>query len=153
MVMERFRPQDFTPRQYFPTVGESTVPDAWPIAYEDLEAYYAEAERLYRVRGSLDPLFRHQPLMRPPDATAKEVFYLEELAKCRLHPYRFHYACESLPGCTACTGTICARDCRNGAEKSCLRPALELHDAQILPDCSVTRLTTAGRTIRSAICQ
>src|ERR1044071_1022258 len=27
------------------------VSPAWPISYDDIEPYYAEAERLYRVRG------------------------------------------------------------------------------------------------------
>jgi choline dehydrogenase-like flavoprotein len=152
MVMERFRPQDFEPRQLFPGASESTVPDAWPIQYEDLSAHYAEAEQLYRVRGTPDPLFQDGHLMHPPDATPRELAYLQQLSECGLHPYRFHYACEHVPECEGCTAILCSRDCRNDAEKNCLRPALELHGAHILSDCAVTRLTAAGRAVRTATC-
>lgn len=152
MVMERFRPQDFTPRQFFPGAGESTVPDAWPIQYEDLSAHYALAEQHYRVRGTPDPFFQDSQLMRPPDVTPRELTYLQQLAECGLHPYRFHYACEHVPECEGCTAYLCSRGCRNDAEKICLRPALELHGAHILSDCAVTRLSATGRTVRTARC-
>ena len=38
MVCERFFARDFTPRQNFPDPGDSTVPDAWPVSYEQMAA-------------------------------------------------------------------------------------------------------------------
>ncbi|WP_343577191.1 hypothetical protein [Mycobacterium sp.] len=46
MVCERFFAADFTPRQNFRDPGDSTVPDAWPISYQQLAPWYAEAEAL-----------------------------------------------------------------------------------------------------------
>ena len=34
MVLERFFPQDFTPRRNFPQSGDSSLPESWPIRYE-----------------------------------------------------------------------------------------------------------------------
>ena len=50
-------PADFEPRRYFPDVDASSVPEAWPISYDDLAPFsYQQAETLYRVRGSPDDL-------------------------------------------------------------------------------------------------
>src|SRR5262245_11829979 len=48
-ALYRFRESDFraTPHE----AGESP---AWPITYAELEPYYAEAERMYAVRGTSD---------------------------------------------------------------------------------------------------
>ena len=56
MVCERFFVQDFTPRQNFRDPGDSTVPEAWPITYDQMSPWYAEAEKLLGVRGAPDPL-------------------------------------------------------------------------------------------------
>ncbi|WP_131805754.1 NAD(P)-binding protein, partial [Mycolicibacterium celeriflavum] len=56
MVCERFFQRDFTPRQNFRDVGASTVPDAWPVTYDEMRPWYAAAEKLLGVRGEPDPL-------------------------------------------------------------------------------------------------
>jgi choline dehydrogenase-like flavoprotein len=43
----RLREQDFGEVRHYEGVSPS-----WPIAYQDLEPYYAEAERLYHVHGT-----------------------------------------------------------------------------------------------------
>jgi choline dehydrogenase-like flavoprotein len=152
MVMERFRPEDFEPRQYFPGAEHSTVPEAWPISYKDLEPFYDEAERLYRVRGESDPLFPDkQPCLPPPPATNKERLLLEALAKSGLHPYRFHYACERVPECDGCVGKLCPRHCRNDAHRMCIVPALETYGADLVSDCRVERLECSDRTVTEIV--
>jgi choline dehydrogenase-like flavoprotein len=47
-VLLRYRSQDFAPIAY----REGSTP-GWPFAYEELEAWYTRAEKLYRVRGAL----------------------------------------------------------------------------------------------------
>ncbi|WP_246739557.1 GMC family oxidoreductase [Martelella sp. HB161492] len=47
-VLIRYRRADFSPLAH---MGGTTP--GWPIAYEDLEAYYGRAEQLYAVRGAL----------------------------------------------------------------------------------------------------
>ena len=56
MVCERFFARDFTPRQDFRDPGDSTVPDAWPVTYDQMRPWYAAAEKLLGVRGQPDPL-------------------------------------------------------------------------------------------------
>ena len=48
MVCERFFARDFTPRQNFRDPGDSTVPEAWPVSYDQMRPWYAEAEKLLR---------------------------------------------------------------------------------------------------------
>ena len=56
MALERFFPNHFSPRQCHRAAESSTLPETWPITYEELAPYYETAERLYRVRGNRDPL-------------------------------------------------------------------------------------------------
>src|SRR5215472_13189626 len=53
MVLDRFRPIDLVPGRFSRVAPLATLPEAWPIPYEDLEPYYQEAEVLFRVRGTL----------------------------------------------------------------------------------------------------
>lgn len=152
MVMERFRPDDFEPRRFFPDPGTSTVPDAWPISYADLERYYDEAERLYRVRGTPDPLFPDtQACLPPPPATNKERLILEALVESGLHPYRFHYACERVAECDGCVNRLCHRRCRNDAHRMCIVPAVEGFGADLLSSCRVQRLECSNRTVSAVV--
>jgi choline dehydrogenase-like flavoprotein len=54
-VLERLFPVDFARGATYPGDGGSSLPDAWPISYQDLQPWYESAERLYRVRGGADP--------------------------------------------------------------------------------------------------
>ena len=42
-ALERFFPADFAPGQYHRDATGSTVPERWPITYEDLAPFYAAA--------------------------------------------------------------------------------------------------------------
>ena len=52
-ALPRFRREDFGALE-----SEDGVSPAWPIDYDELEPYYAEAERLFRVHGTAgsDPI-------------------------------------------------------------------------------------------------
>ena len=45
-ILFRLRPRDFGQVRH-----HAGISPAWPLSYEDLEPYYAEAERLYLVHG------------------------------------------------------------------------------------------------------
>ena len=66
MVCERFFARDFTPRQNFADPGDSTVPEAWPVTYEQMQPWYADAEKLLGVRGQPDPLRPEAASICPP---------------------------------------------------------------------------------------
>ncbi len=52
-ALPRFRREDFGALE-----SEDGVSPAWPVGYDELEPYYAEAERLFRVHGTAgtDPI-------------------------------------------------------------------------------------------------
>lgn len=153
MVMDRFRPADLRPRDFAKVPPSTSLPDAWPIQHEDLEPYYREAETLFRIRGTDDPLApTRSPLQPPLRSSETETMVHDALTRNGLHPYRLHYAREHLAGCDGCVAKPCPRDCRNDSARMCIIPALEHHEAQILPDCRVSTLETSGRSVRQAIC-
>jgi choline dehydrogenase-like flavoprotein len=152
-VMDRFRPQDFSPRRFFPEAPDASLPETWPVSYEEMTAFYEQAERLYRVRGTQDPLAPPGPsLLEPPPPSTRESAVFDALEAAGLHPYRIHYALEQAPGCDGCAGRLCPRECRNDAARICLYPALEHYGAKILPNCRAIRLEERARVVEQAIC-
>ncbi len=155
MVMDRFFPEDFTPRRSHPEATDSSLPESWPFSYQALAPYYARAEAQFRVRGSGDPT-RPQvdfSLLEPPPVAGKEQALLEGFQAVGLNPYRIHYACEQVPGCDTCVGAICPKECRNDAGRICLRPALRDFQARILDHCEVLSLEEEGGVVRAAVCR
>jgi choline dehydrogenase-like flavoprotein len=65
-VMMRYRKEDFAEIEF----AEGGISPHWPIAYEDLEPWYGQAEELYQVRGTVgeDPTepFHSNPYPFPP---------------------------------------------------------------------------------------
>ena len=153
-VLDRFRPQDFTPRRFFPDMSDASLPEAWPVSYEEMVPFYERAESLYRVRGTQDPLASTVASLRePPPASERERAVLAALKGAGLHPYRMHSALERVPGCDGCPGMLCPRACRNDAARICLYPALDRHGAKILPNCRAIRFEARGRTVERVICE
>lgn len=155
MAMERFFPSDFTPRRHYPEASDSTLPDAWPITYGELAPYYREAEILYRVRGTRDPLRREEildPLMEPPTLTAGGQQLWSVLENAGLHPYRIPMACEYVSGCQGCQGFLCSHNCKNDAARICLIPAMVDHGAALLDECEVERLNAVADRVTGVEC-
>jgi choline dehydrogenase-like flavoprotein len=153
--LERFNPADFTPRAHHLDVPGTTLPEAWPITYEDLLPYYREAEALYRVRGTDDPLNPdpESPLLAPPPMSERDQALFDSLGQIGLHPYRSHVGLEFVEGCEECGGVICPRDCKNDAGRICLMPALRKHGARLLDQCEVLRLESSGRAVQKVYCR
>jgi choline dehydrogenase-like flavoprotein len=160
MALERFLPEDFRPREKFrgmlDEAAGTTLPEAWPITYDELTPYYAQAERLYGVRGTRDPLRSAEGLEElqsapPLTAASQEVF--DHLRGKGLHPYRLPSACAFQPGCPGCQGFLCARDCKRDSASVCLAPALRNHDAALLDQCRVLRLKAMRDRITGVACR
>jgi choline dehydrogenase-like flavoprotein len=155
MALERFFPEDFTPRRSFAKTEGADLPEAWPFDYEELRPYYRAAEELYRVRGGVDPLrAKHlDPLRESPPLTpaGHELFgFLEAQG---FHPYRLPSACDYVPGCPGCQGFLCAQACKNDSARICLAPALERHGATLLDQCRVTRLEAGQDSVTGVVCR
>lgn len=155
MALERLFPANFTPRAMHPGAEGSSVPEAWPISYEDLAPYYDAAEELYRVRGERDPL-RGAPsgpaLLPPSDVTAPAKALSDFLAGKGLHPYRLPIACDAAAGCQSCQGYLCPKPCKNDSARICLEPAVSRHGAVLLDECEVVKLRASKRGVQLAEC-
>ena len=77
--LPRLREQDFAAVEHM----EGTSP-AWPFSYAELEPYYGEAERIYRVHGKVgeDPTepCRSTPFPIPPWSTSRRAVAESDLA-------------------------------------------------------------------------
>jgi choline dehydrogenase-like flavoprotein len=153
--LERLLPADFKPRANYPEAPDSTLPDAWPISYEELVPYYRRAEMLFRVTGTPDPLNPDPEavLRDPPPLSARDQDLFHSFQELGLHPYRAHAGFEYLPGCEECAAVLCPRGCKNDAGRICLMPALENHGARILADCEVLGFDGMASDVRKVRCR
>jgi choline dehydrogenase-like flavoprotein len=139
------------------------VSPAWPIAYEDLEPYYAEAERLYRVHGEagLDPTepprsggFAHPAVRHEPRIQRLH----DALAARGLRPFPVPLGImidEAAPRksacirCATCDGHPCLLGAKSDAQVVCVDPALEHDNVTLLTRAKAVRLLTdaSGRSV------
>jgi choline dehydrogenase-like flavoprotein len=156
MALERFSRDDFAPRRRHPQADGAALPETWPIGYDALRPYYRQAEALFRVRGTADPLTADDDAPRflppPPLSPANQELH-DFLAGKGLHPYRLPSACEFAPGCRGCQGFLCSRGCKNDAGRICVEPALRRHGAHLIDRCRVLRLEAEGDRVTGVVCQ
>lgn len=144
--LERFWPADFRPRENFPDVGDASLPEQWPISYEELTPFYRRAEVLMGVCGTQDPL---QPdpqaeLKDPPPLTERDQVIFAAMQSVGLHPYRSHVGYDYEQECFECAD-VCPKACKSDAGNSWVVPALTKHQASILPQCEALEVLTQGR--------
>lgn len=99
--LPRFREQDFRLLSELGPVEGAEVDD-WPLQYGDLEAYYADAERLAGVAGqagaNVFESWRSGPYPMPPGAPMYgAVLSTEAAGKLGLHPYPAPTGANSVP--------------------------------------------------------
>ena len=160
MALERYSAADFEPGTKHPDAAGSTRVESWPITYGAMQAYYASAEALYRVRGEAEvggtgaagvtsPRYIGSPA--PLTQAAAELFaYFESRG---LHPYRLPLACEFVPGCACCQGYLCAKACKNDSARICLAPAVQDSGAVLLDECQVLRIDADRRRATGVVCR
>jgi choline dehydrogenase-like flavoprotein len=156
MACERFFVRDFTPRQDFRDTGESTIPEAWPITYDQMRPWYEAAEQLLGVRGQRDPLRPEAVeanLPAAPPFSADNQPLVDYLIGRGLHPYHLPMACDYTEDCASCHSYLCQKSCKNDASRNCVLPAITKHGAQLLSECRVVRLDADGSHVRRVICQ
>jgi gluconate 2-dehydrogenase alpha chain len=99
--LPRFRADDFKPLSAFGPIEGADVVD-WPVDYDEMEPYYAEAERLVGVAGdaSENPFaeWRSNPYPMPPGADMFGALLTSEAAtQLGYHPYRAPTGVNSVP--------------------------------------------------------
>ena len=148
-AMYRMRERDFQGTRH--EAGESP---AWPITYADLEPYYCEAERLYRVHGARDgdPTepprsvpFPYPPLPHAPMVSTM-VDRLRDSGTCvspmpRALDYAVGGKCVLCPTCDA---YYCQLDAKMDAEIAALRPALGTGYVKLLTRAECLRILTTN---------
>ena len=156
-AMFRFRERDFEA-----VAHEEGISPAWPIGYATLEPWYAEAERLFGVRGraGIDPTepprssaFPHAAVPHEPLLAAIE----QRLRAQGLQPFPMPSAVDSGPGgrcvrCENCDAFPCRIDAKGDAEVRLVRPALAAGGMELRTGAYAERLLTdpAGRRIVAA---
>lgn len=156
MVCERFFAADFTPRQNFRNPGESTVPEAWPVTYDEMQPWYSAAEKLFGVRGEPDPMRPESAMVGLPAAppfSAENQPLVDYLLGRGLHPYHLPMACDYIDGCPTCQSYLCNQSCKNDAARNCVLPAVTEYGAHLLSECRVLRLDADRTHVRQIICE
>lgn len=147
-ALERFERWDFeaTDGMPHPTGG-------WPVSYDEMGPYYTQAEALYRIRGSRNPLgeMDSPELPRLPPAAAADGQLMRDLARVGLSPYRMHVGMAYLPGCAECLGHACSRACKSDAKLICLDPAVTTMGAEVRTECDVVRLEADGDRVTGIV--
>jgi choline dehydrogenase-like flavoprotein len=153
-ALPRFRRQDFEAVEH-----EGGTSPAWPVRYEELEPYYAEAEKLYLVHGQagVDPTDPPRSSPFPFPAVPHEP-YIERLAgqfqAQGLHPFWLPMGIDLREGgrcirCKTCDGFPCQVLAKADADVRAVRPALESPDLELWTNAYARRLLTGprGRTV------
>src|SRR5215218_6810983 len=161
-ILFRLRERDFEEVQHY----GGTSP-AWPISYNELEPYYAEAERLYLVHGQVgedntEPP-RSGPFPYPAVSHEPRIQQLaDDFARTGHHPFHLPVGVdldESDPEAGRCVrcdrfdGFPCLTDGKADAHVLCVRPALEHDNVTLLTRAKVERLETdeGGRTVTRVV--
>jgi choline dehydrogenase-like flavoprotein len=155
-ALERFFPADFAPKRFHSAASETTLPENWPISYEDLRPYYEAAETLFRVHGTPDPCRADggtSHLLPPPPLAAKNQELHDFFQGKGLHPYHLPLACYAVADCRVCQGFLCPRDCKGDSARACLRPALGEYGAELIDDCEVRRLEATRTAVTAVVCR
>ncbi len=162
-VLARFRREDFGELDHF---GGAVSP-GWPIAYDDLEPYYTQAEQLYQVRGERDgdptEPYASGPYPFPPVSHEPEMQEMADgLSQAGYHPSHLpigiqlneqHPHFSKCIRCDTCGGHPCLVHAKCDAEVMAVRPAIEYPNVELLTGARVTRLKTnrSGRTVTQVL--
>ena len=161
-ALYRLREQDFGELRH-----HDGISPAWPIAYEQMEPYYTQAEHLYRVHGARgeDPTEppTSAPYAFPAVSHEPRIQQLaDDLAAIGHHP--FHAPCgvmldeANMPysacvRCRNCDGFPCLVHAKSDAETIAVRPAIEHENVTLLRNAEAVALRTnpAGNAVTEVL--
>jgi len=122
---------------------------SWPFSYQDLEPYYEQAETLFSVSGSTNPLSKQRPheLKTPPVMAEVDQHFFDSFQSSGLNPYRLHLGVKNIAGCVGCGGFVCHSGCKQDAAESCLVPAAKTGCLYILDQTEVISIDADRETV------
>jgi len=143
------------------------ISPAWPIAYGELEPYYAEAERLYHVHGERgeDPTepCASGPYPHPAISHERRIQELsDDLSRLGLRPFHTplgvmldeqNRRTSPCIRCATCDGYPCLVNAKADAQVCAVDPALQHPNLTLLTGTKVQRLATdaGGRTVTGVV--
>jgi choline dehydrogenase-like flavoprotein len=156
--LPRFREQDFGAVEH-----HEGISPAWPFSYADLEPYYGEAERLYRVHGATgeDPTEPWRSTPFPYPAVEHEPYIADLAARLReqgVSPSSNSMGVDLRPGgacirCAMCDGFPCPFGAKSDAETCGIDPAIATGHARLETGVRARRIATdaGGRRVDHVI--
>jgi choline dehydrogenase-like flavoprotein len=158
--LPRFRERDFGAVEH----QDGTSP-AWPFGYADLEPYYGQAERMYRIHGATgeDPTEPWRSTPFPYPALEHEPYVADLAARLRaqgVNPSANAMGVDRRAGgacirCATCDGFPCMVDAKSDAETCGVDPAIATGHARLLTGMRVRRIVTdaSGRRVDHLVVQ
>jgi choline dehydrogenase-like flavoprotein len=153
-ALPRFRPEDFEALE-----SEDGVSPAWPVRYDELEPYYAQAERLFRVHGTAgtDPMEGTRSAPFPYPAVPHEPVIADvagSFERQGLRPFPLPLGIDLREGgtcirCKTCDGFPCQVLAKSDAETCVTAPALASPNVSMLTGARAVALRTdpTGRSV------
>jgi choline dehydrogenase-like flavoprotein len=140
------------------------ISPAWPVSYDEMEPYYAQAEELYHVHGErgTDPTepWSSGPYRYPGVSHEPRIQELnDQLVQRGYRPFKVPLGIQldeqnrrrsKCIRCATCDGHPCLVSAKSDAQVICIDPALEAHsNLSLLTGAYVSRLETgpSGREI------
>ena len=154
-------------RDFEQVMHHGGISPAWPIAYADLEPYYARAERLYHVHGQrgVDPTdpWSSTPYPHPAVSHEPRIQHLhEDFEAVGLRPFHVPLGVmldEQNPNtskcirCGTCDGYACLIYGKSDAQVVAIDPALRYPNVTLVTNALVQRLetTASGRAVSGVV--
>ena len=161
-ALYRLRKEDFGELRH-----HDGISPAWPISYDELEPYYARAERMYHVHGlrGRDPTEppASGPYPCPPVSNEPRIQQLfDNLTAAGYHPFpapcavmldEQNMAYSTCIRCQTCDGFPCLVHAKSDAETVAVRPALEFPNVTLLRNAKALKLQTnaSGTTVTEVV--
>lgn len=145
-ALQRLDPRDFENRT-LPT-GETI---SWPFTFKDLGPYYSQAEKMFNVCGTHDPLESDTEsyLLDPPPMCEASRMFFNSFNENGLHPYRIHVGIRYHEGCDECGGKICHNSCKQTAYNCGILPALATGKLKVLDRAEVFKFESNKTKVKS----
>jgi choline dehydrogenase-like flavoprotein len=154
----RFDPDDFRMASKYGIPAGSSLAD-WPLTYEDLKPFYAQAERELGVAGPVGGgpgvLGDTAYPMAPFTPSAVDAWLAAGARRCGWATQPVPLAINTVPfygrpaciRCRQCIGFACPVDAKNGSHNTMVPRAVETGLCQLALQTRVTEVTTDGRGV------
>ncbi|MCP4818099.1 MAG: GMC family oxidoreductase, partial [Shimia sp.] len=121
----------------------------WPVSYAEMRPYFAQAEEMFAVCGTVDPLGDGNMIPAGPEMPPADKALIEAMQTAGLHPYQGHMALRHLENCASCLGRKCPRACKMDGRSAGVEPALATGKADLIDLTEVTHLSTNAQGVTS----